>query len=230
MSPSDSAAAPDQAQWRQRAVQRSLGDAESLAEQRVQEFLDAAWALIDERGSADFTIHEVIDRCNQSVRGFYQYFASKDELLLALFEDSVREQAGDLRSVVEQESDPLARLRAFTMRLYDWCEPADMNGKPGLHKHSPIAEFAVQLSGVDPTRVEAAMLPVSELLLELLDDAVDAGVVVLSDTAHAAVFVKQLVLYSWFRNRVIKDPKLHITAEEIAHFCLHGLGAQPPTA
>jgi hypothetical protein len=35
-------------------------------------------------------------------------------------------------------------------------------------------------------------------------------------------------MYSWHRNRYIKDPELRVTAEEIWDFCLHGLGADPP--
>ena len=167
----------DQPAWRQRAVMRSLGAAHSRAEQQIDQFLDAAFALIDERGAADFTIREVSERCGQSIRRFYQYFDGKDELLLALFEVSVLEQAGDLRQTVDEQSEPLARLRAFTIRLYEWCEPADTTDKPGTHTYRPIADFAVQLSTVHPSRVEAAMEPISHLLLELLENAVAAGVV-----------------------------------------------------
>lgn len=188
-------------------------------------FLEAAYALIDEHGGVDFTIRDVIDRSGQSVRAFYQCFEGKDELLLALFEDSVLEQTDDLRKAVEHESDPLARLRAFTVRLYDWCEPSDSKRKPGRHRHGPIAEFAVRLSTVEPTRAELAMRPVSLLLLELLDDAVAAGAIRATDTERAAVLVKQLVMYSWFRNRTGVGAPIRITADEIWEFCLHGLGA-----
>src|SRR6185503_6566186 len=60
--------------WRQRAVSKSLSAARSRAETRVQGLLDAAFALIDERGTTQFTIQEVVDRSKQSLRGFYQYF------------------------------------------------------------------------------------------------------------------------------------------------------------
>ena len=99
--------------WRERAVSRSLNTARSRAEQRVQRFLDAAFALIDEKGTTEFTIQEVIDRSKQSLRGFYQYFEGKDELLLALFEETVREATEDLQSIVVTASDPLDGLRAL---------------------------------------------------------------------------------------------------------------------
>ena len=35
----------------------------------------------------DFTVQDVVERSGQSLRSFYQYFAGKHELLLALFEE-----------------------------------------------------------------------------------------------------------------------------------------------
>src|SRR5262245_38305037 len=150
--------------WRHRAVSKSLQAARTRAEQRVQKLLDAAFALIDERGTTQFTIQEVVDRSKQSLRGFYQYFESKDELLLALLEESIRESVKDIRSAVESESKPLARLRAFTIRLHEWCEPLGTRRKRGAHNRIPISEFSLQLALKDPDRLTAAMLPISRML------------------------------------------------------------------
>src|SRR5205807_1945497 len=132
--------------WRQRAVSRSLESARSRAEQRVQGFLDAAFSLIDEKGSTDFTIQEIIDRSGQSLRGFYQHFQGKDDLLLALFDETLREAADDLERVVDAESDPMARLHAFTVRLYEWCDPEERPRKRGSHNRRPIMDFMLQLA------------------------------------------------------------------------------------
>jgi AcrR family transcriptional regulator len=211
--------------WRQRAVSRSLGAARSRAEQRVQRFLDAAFELIDEKGSADFTIQEVIDRSGQSLRGFYQYFDGKDELLLALFEDSLLESAADIREAVDAESEPIARLRAAAIRLHEWCEPADSPRKRGTHNRRPISEFSVQLVVAHPERVKAAVEPVSRILLELVEDAVAAKAIDVADTRRAAALVQQLVMYSWLGNRLIQDPRMRLSAEETWDFCFRGLGA-----
>ena len=208
--------------WRKRAVSRSLHAARSRAEQRVQRFLDAAFELIDEKGTADFTIQEVIDRSGQSLRGFYQYFDGKDELLLALFEDSIIESAVDLSEVVEAETDPLKRLRAFIIRLHEWSEPTVTPRKRGSHNRRPVSEFAVQLAVAHPERVKAAIEPVSRMLLTLLDEAAAAKAIDVSDTKRAATLVQQTVMYNWFGNRL--DPRMRITADETWEFCLHGLG------
>src|SRR4051794_39783354 len=143
--------------WRQRAVSRSLNAARSRAEQRVQRFLDAAFSLIDEKGTTEFTIQEVIDRSKQSLRGFYQYFDGKDELLLALFEEAIGESIDDLRAVVEVETAPPERLRAFPICLHEWCDPSEPPRKRGTHNRRPIMEFSVQLTVNHPDRVKAAL-------------------------------------------------------------------------
>lgn len=213
----------NQPAWRQRAVSRSLSAARLRAEQRVQRFLDAAFELIDRKGSTEFTIQEVVDRSKQSLRGFYQYFDSKDELLLALFEESVRESAEDLREVVESESEPIERLRTFTIRLHEWCEPAETPRKRGSHDRRPISEFSLQLAINHPERVRAAMEPISRMLLELLDAAVAAGAIQVSDTRHAAALLQQIVMFSWFGNHLVQSTRMRVTAEETWEFCLRGL-------
>jgi len=209
--------------WRQRAVARSLNAARSRAEQRVQRYLDAAFELIDEKGTTEFTIQEVIDRSKQSLRGFYQYFDGKDELLLALFEETIRESTDDLRKVIASETDPLRRLRAFVIRLHEWCDPTEAPRKRGTHNRRPISEFSVQLAVTHPERVMAAMAPVSAILLELIDDAVAAGVIKPADPRKAVAHCQQTVMFSWFGNRIVQNPRMRSTPEDTWDFCLHGL-------
>jgi AcrR family transcriptional regulator len=211
--------------WRQRAVSRSLNAARSRAEQRVQRFLDAAFALIDEKGTTEFTIQEVLDRSKQSLRGFYQYFDGKDELLLALFEETVREATEDLDNVVDAESEPFERLRIFTTRLHEWCDPSETPRKRGAHNRRPIMEFSVHLAVNHADRVKAAMAPISRVMLELVHAANTAGAINVTDTRRAAALMQQTVMYSWFGNRLVENPRMRVTAEETWEFCLHGLGA-----
>jgi AcrR family transcriptional regulator len=209
--------------WRQRAVSRSLSAARSRAEQRVQRFLDAAFDLIDQKGTTEFTIQEVVDRSKQSLRSFYQYFDGKDELLLALFEETYRLSVEDIREAVESESDPIARLRAFAIRLHEWCEPIGAPRKRGAHNRRPINEFSLQLAVSHPERVRGALAPISAILIQLLDDAVAAGAIKVADTRHTAILIQQTVMYSWIGNRLIQNPRNRVTAEETWDFCLHGL-------
>jgi AcrR family transcriptional regulator len=215
----------NQPAWRQRAVSRSLNAARSRAEKRVQRFLDAAFELMDEKGTTDFTIQEVIDRSKQSLRGFYQYFDGKDELLLALFEETIVESIDDLHAVIETEEEPLERLHAFVVRLHEWCDPSG-TGNRGTHNRRPVSEFSVQLAGNHPDRVKAALEPVSQMLVELLERAAAAGDIEVTDRRRTAALVLQTVMYSWFGNRLAQSVKLRITAEETWTFLLGGLHAR----
>jgi AcrR family transcriptional regulator len=210
--------------WRQRAVSKSLSAARSRAEQRVQRLLDAAFALIDEKGTTEFTIQEVVDRSRQSLRGFYQYFEGKDELLLALLEETICEAVEDLGQVVESESKPLERLRAFTIRLHEWCEPLGTRRKRGAHNRLPISEFSMQLAVKDPERLAVVMAPVSRMLVELLEAAAAAGAVQVPDPRRTALLIQQTVMYGWLMNRLVQSPRSRVTAEDAWEFCLHGLG------
>ncbi len=87
------------------AVARSLDSARVRSEGRVQRFLDAGFELMASAQSGkDFTVQEVVDRSGQSLRSFYQYFAGKHELLLALFDEAIRATADRL----EEEISPSA--------------------------------------------------------------------------------------------------------------------------
>jgi AcrR family transcriptional regulator len=210
--------------WRQRAVSKSLTAARTRAEQRVEALLEAAFALIDEKGTTEFTIQEVVDRSKQSLRGFYQYFEGKDELMFALFEETTREALEDLASAVESESEPLARLRAFTVRLHEWCEPLGARRKRGAHNRVPISEFSLQLALKDPERLAAVISPITRMLVGLLDDAVAAGVLRVADTRRAALLIEQTVMYNWFVNRLVQNPRSRVSSEDAWEFCLKGLG------
>ena len=211
--------------WKEKAVSRSLDAARSRAELRVQRFLDAAFSLIDEKGTTEFTIQEVIERSKQSLRGFYQYFDGKDELRLALFEETISEAIDDLGKVVASENEPLERLRVFTIRLHEWCDPSEKPRRKSTHNRRPIMEFSVQLAVAHPERVKNAMAPISVMMLDLVETANTAGVIHVADTKRAAALIQQTVMYSWFGNRLAENARSRLSADATWEFCLHGIGA-----
>ena len=220
----DIAADASEPAWRERAVSRSVNAARSRAEQRVQRFLDAAFELIDEKGTTEFTIQEVIDRSKQSLRSFYEYFDGKDELVLALFEETVREASDDIRAAVDAESDPLGRLRAYTIRLHEWCDPGETPRKRGSHHRRAISELSMHLATDHADRVRAAVAPLSRQLRGLVEDAYEAGAIQVADPRRATAFIQQTVLYSWFGNRLVENQKQRLSAEDTWDFCLRALG------
>src|SRR3954465_1170099 len=133
------------ASWRELAVARSVDPARVRAEKRVQRFLDAALELLSGESGKDFTVQEVVKKSGQSLRSFYQYFAGKHELLLALFEESVSSTADHVRALVAEEKNPRDRLQRFAREYYLLCRPP-AKGRPAKNRPTPaMAEFAQQL-------------------------------------------------------------------------------------
>src|SRR5580700_10772137 len=96
------------------AVARSLDSARLRSEGRVQRFLDAGFELLARAESGkEFTVQEVVDRSGQSLRSFYQYFAGKHELLLALFDEAILSTADRLEEQLARQDTPLERLHCF---------------------------------------------------------------------------------------------------------------------
>jgi AcrR family transcriptional regulator len=158
------------------AVARSLDSARVRSEGRVQRFLDAGFELLASAESGrDFTVQEVVDRSGQSLRSFYQYFAGKHELLLALFDEAIRSTAERLEDQLAKERTPLDRLHRFVVEYYRMCLPAP-KGRASKNNPTPVlAEFCHQLLTAHQEEASRAFVPLVALLEKTLADAVEAG-------------------------------------------------------
>jgi len=193
------------ASWRDQAVARSLDSARVRAESRVQRFLDAALDLMNDNTSGkEFTVQEVVERSGQSLRSFYQYFGGKQELLLALFEESIRSTAELLRVKIAEEDDALDRLHRFVVEYYGMCRPAP-KGKKTPKKGPPraLAEFAQQLMMAQPGKAARAYVPLVTLFEEVIDEAEAAGYVRASlPRRRIAGFVLEAIMYNAFSTTI----------------------------
>ena len=216
----DALAAPaeDEPAWKQRAVERSTRAAKQRAEQRVQRFLDAAQSLITREGTTDFTVQQVVEASNQSLRSFYQHFDGKHELLLALFEDALRRATDQIRAAASVPDDSLERVKVAVQLLFELSRP-----DPGA-KRPLFTEFAPRLLISHPTEVRGAHAPLLALLSELLTEAEDAGKLRPGvSPRRAAALTMQTVMFV-AQSAVVSDNEdlPVITADEIWDFCSRG--------
>jgi len=215
--------------WREQAVARSLDSARVRAESRVQRFIDAALDLMNDSTSGkEFTVQEVIEKSGQSLRSFYQYFGGKQELLLALFEESVRSTAEDLLERTQAETDPLERLHRFVIDYYWLCRPTPKSGA-SKKRRSPraLAEFAQQLMTAHPKEAARAYAPLVSLFEEILDNAVEAGVI-RSDLGRKRVAgaVLESIMFNAFSSTIggsIPESDDDDAAEDLWELILHGI-------
>lgn len=208
--------------WKQRAVERSIKTAKLRAAQRVQRFLDAAQAIIIEKGSTDFTVQEVVDRSRQSLRSFYLQFDGKHELLLALFEDALSRSAEQIRAATANHSEPIERLKVAVELLFESSRP-DPTAKRPL-----FTDFAPRLLVSHPEEVKVAHAPLVNLLTELMEAASDAGELRAGVNAkRIAAMTMQTVMFIAQSNGGADDATVHpITAEEVWDFCSRGFAGE----
>ena len=210
---------------RERAVARVVDPARARAETRVQRFLDAALELMSSTSGKDFTVQEVVERSGQSLRSFYQYFDGKYELLLALFEDSVRSTAQQLQAHVDNESDPLQRLHITVVEYYKLCRPLT-KGRGARKAPAALAEFAQQLLTDHPKEASRAFTPLVEFFETILAVAAQAGGIRADmRSRRVAGFVLQSVMFNAFVTTISGSWRAEgdDVAEEMWDLLFHGL-------
>jgi AcrR family transcriptional regulator len=217
--------------WREIAVARSLDPARARAEKRVQRFLDAAMELMTNAEGKDFTVQEVVERSGQSLRSFYQYFAGKHELLLALFEESVRDSAEFLRRELADVDGPFERLHRFTVEYYKLCQPIPKGKSRKSGATRALAEFAQQLLTEHPKEAARAFGPIVALLEEILDEAAKAGVIRSVGHGRLVGVILQAIMFNAFAATIsgtsLRADSATAAAEELWDFLLHGIGPEP---
>jgi AcrR family transcriptional regulator len=203
----------DEPAWKQRAVERSTKAAKIRAERRVQRFLDAAQAIIAEKGTTDFTVQEVVDRARGSLRSFYQHFDGKHELLLALFEDALLGATEQIRAAAAA-GEPVDRLKIAVQLLFELSVPDPSAQRP------LFTDFAPQLLLSHPDEVKAAHAPLLALFTELITEAQAAGQLgSTTSPRRIAALTMQTVMFTAQSNS-----EQAITADEMWDFCAHGIG------
>ena len=97
-----------------RSGRRRPTQARSLA--TVEAILDAAAHILDNQGPGAFTTNLVAARAGVSIGSLYQYFANKDELLLALMRREYERLAEGLRrALVQTEGAPFEEAVAVML-------------------------------------------------------------------------------------------------------------------
>src|SRR3954447_15860190 len=215
------------ASWRERALERSLRGARAKAMSRSDRFIQVAMELLSETGRTDFTVQELVERSKTSLRSFYQHFGSKDELLLALFEEVIRISSEEWRREVEAQPDAVAGLETLVLTMYAQAIDQTMGGVSRA-----LTSYHLQLAESRPSDYARVLTPMKDLILELVEAGVredkfrddidpETLAMILMQTLVAAAHMHALGAY------LTGDP---LDAERLWAFCLGGLTSSPAMA
>jgi AcrR family transcriptional regulator len=216
-------ATPDSS-WRDRALERSLRGARAKAMSRSDRFIEVAMELLNETGRTDFTVQELVERSKTSLRSFYQHFGSKDELLLALFEEVIRMSSADWRDLVEAQDDCVTGLESLVLTMYAQAIDQSMGGVSRA-----LTSYHLQLAESRPSDYARVLAPMKDLILELVEAGVREGkfrddidpetlAMILMQTLVTAAHMHALGAY------LTGDS---LDAERLWAFCLGGLSNNP---
>jgi AcrR family transcriptional regulator len=208
------------ADWHRRVVDRSLRSATQKSIDRGASLIRAASILLERSNGSGFTVQEVADEAGQSLRTLYQYFESKDDLMLAVYEEAMRTYARMIREAIAKLSVPLERLGGAIIAAARMPERSKSGFDVGL------ARLRNEVGAAQPGLVARSQEPVTSLFAELLAAAIAAGDLpdgneqqaVYIITALNSSYIHSLTLGNEYGLELPKPIRL-------AAFCLRGLGA-----
>ena len=169
----------------------------------MQRLIDAALELMSNPDAGDLTVQNVAERAGLSLRAFYHHFPSKDDLLLAVFEEAIQTTARSLDQEVAASADPLERLRIFTIEYYRTCRTGRTEHSDQRLPGRNLGQFAYQLLFDHPEEAAHAFAPLVSSLRRLLDDAAAAGAIRSGgDHEQVAGIVLQSIMFNGFATTI----------------------------
>jgi AcrR family transcriptional regulator len=159
----------DDSHWQQRVVGRSLQDARRRSIDRGARLVQAAARVLERNRGESLTVQEVADEAGQSLKTLYQYFASKDDLLLAVHEEAMRTWARMIRASIAGIDDPVERLAGSLLAS---GRAGSLHDTEGIDRG--LSRLRLQLTQADPALLARSQEPVTTVDRELVAAALAA--------------------------------------------------------
>ena len=183
------------------------------------DLVEAARALMWETGAPVFTVTQVVAAAGTSLKSFYRCFESKDELLVALFEDDARHGAVALAAAVDGSHDPVERVRVAVEGLFRFITP---DGR--LPYAAALVREHLRLSESRPRELRAVLQPFVDIFRVELDAAGRSGELKVDDPDRTARTLFHLVvshLHALICHQIEETPT--DVAEDLWAFCAAAL-------
>lgn len=182
------------ARWEERSTNRVLEIGRDQILDRSRRIVAAAYELLEQDGLEGLTIRAVLKKTALSRRAFYERFADKDDLMLAVFEQTIRLAATYYNESIAALDDPMERLRLIVTSIGQGTKPADATqSQQSNRRGAAMSREHLRLAESRPLDLQAALSPLIALMAQQLSDGMQAGMVRRADPQRLAVFVYNLV-------------------------------------
>jgi len=181
------------ARWEQRSTDRVIEAGRDQLLERSRKMVDAAYELLDRDGLEGLTIRAVLNKTRLSRRAFYERFAGKDDLMLAVFEQTIRLATRLFAEQAEALPDPMQRLQMLVTHIVLGKGAYASADNRSSRRSAALSREHLRLAESRPHDLQAALQPLIELIARLLSDGMDAGAVRRTDPQRLAALVYNLV-------------------------------------
>ena len=189
---------------------------ESLASHREltrARLFEALGSLMGEQSFESITMSQIAERAGVGRTAVYNHFADKEVLLLAYMREVTSEFARILTQRLDAEPDPLMRLRIYVRSHLQMIGRYHVKAGMGLRR---------QMSGQGASHLHDHAGIIGELLIGILDEAMERGLIVEQNTLGAV----HLIHATLQGQRLPRDPEHRESALTLVEtFILRGLGA-----
>jgi AcrR family transcriptional regulator len=186
-----------------------------------REILAAASTALREQGVGGLSIAAVLDRAGLSTRAFYRHFASKDELVAAVFLETARLEKRRLKRRMAAATTEIEAVAAWIDGRLDLA--FDENIGSDLQRLSLEAQSQTVAS---PGLIQPAYAEMLAPLIEALQRGLCSGVFRDVEPVTCAQFIHGVVWVGIDRQWTTGEGDRDELRQRILHFVLRGLGAQ----
>lgn len=212
---------------------RDIGPVASRpADERTRQIIEAGHALLGQSGLEGLTIRAVLARTGLVRRAFYERFTGKDDLLLAVFEHTIRTAADYYDREVRKLEHPLDRLKLVIESIALGGAGGDGDGwEVSNCRGAALSREHLRLADTQPAALQAALSPLLALLARLLEEGIVEGVVRPCKADRLAPLIYNLVattVHTDFLSHGAENPSFterQQLAAELWTFCFRGIGA-----
>lgn len=139
---------------------------------RFRSLVAAADSLLDEGGLEGLTIRAVLARTGLARRAFYECFHGKDDLVLAVFDQTLREAALHFREIARQAEGPVEALELIvTGIVMGQLDAGDHTNR----RSAALSREHLRLAEARPADLQSALKPLIDLIAELVRDGIADG-------------------------------------------------------